>query len=310
MKIFQQSIHVVGAGLAGSECAYQLAERGHSVRLYEMRSQVMTPAHKTGKYAELVCSNSLGSQMDYSAQGQLKWEAERRGSLNLRCAREAAIPAGMALGVDREVFSSLVTQAIQKHPRISVETHQVVVPTLESLPRPTVIATGPLTHPSLAESLKRHFGDEFLHFYDAIAPVLETESINMDICWKGDRFGKGSKDYINCPLNRDQYLHLSQQIREAKKVQPKSFEKIPYFEGCMPIEVLFERGDMTPRFGPMSPKGLPHPKTGRNEFAIVQLRQDNREATAYNMVGFQTKMTYGEQKRVLEPFPAWRRLSF
>ena len=237
MNTFKKSIHVVGAGLAGSECAYQLAERGHQVVLYEMRSESMTPAHKTGKYAELVCSNSFGSQTDYSAPGQLKWEAEKLGSLNLRCARRAAVPAGMALGVDREMFSDLVTKTINEHPNIFVKFR--MISSLDEIPRPTVIATGPLTHPPLAEALKRHFGDEFLYFYDAIAPIIDTESINMDICWKGDRFGKGTNDYINCPLNREQYLNLAKEILAARKIEPKEFEKTPYFENCITIEVMF-----------------------------------------------------------------------
>ena len=291
----EKSIHIVGAGLAGSECAYQLAQRGHSVVLYEMRPESMTPAHKTGKYAELVCSNSLGSQTDYSAPGQLKWEAENRQSLILRCARRAGIPAGMALAVDRGVFSDLVTGEIHHHPRIFIRSQ--MISNLNEVPRPTVIATGPLTHPPLAKALKKHFDDEFLYFYDAIAPIVGTESINMNICWMGDRFGKGTDDYINCPLNKEQYVNLSREILAARKMEAKEFET-PYFEACIPIEVMFERGEMTPRFGPMSPKGLPNPRTGQNEFAIVQLRQDNRQGTAYNMVGFQTKMAYGEQTRI------------
>ena len=308
MKKHNKSIHIVGAGLAGSECAYQLAERGHFVKLYEMRPKFMTPAHKTERYAELVCSNSFGSQTDYSAPGQLKWEAESLGSLNLMCAKKASVPAGMALGVDRHIFSELVTKVIHEHPNISVESK--MVSSLNSVPRPTVIATGPLTHPPLAESLREHFGEEFLYFYDAIAPIIDTDSINMKTCWRGDRFGKGSGDYLNCPLNREQYLSLAQEILSARKVETKDFEKTAYFDGCMPIEVMFERGEMSPRFGPMSPKGLPNPRTGKNEFAIVQLRQENREATAYNMVGFQTKMVYGEQKRVFRMIPGLEEAEF
>lgn len=297
----EQTIHIVGAGLAGSECAFQLAEMGYSVVLHEMRQTTLTPAHKTGQFAELVCSNSLGSQTDYSAPGQLKWEAEQLGSLILKIAKEAAIPAGMALGVDREVFSRRITETLKTHPRITVS--QQLVESLDQIPRPAVIATGPLTHPQLAESLQAHFDHEFLYFFDAIAPIIDTESINMDIAWKGDRYGQGSNDYINCPLDKEQYFRFIEAIQKARKIEPKEFEKTPFFEGCMPVEAIVERGPLTLRFGPMSPKGLPNPRTGREAFAVVQLRQENKEATAYNMVGFQTKMAYGDQQEVFRLIP-------
>jgi methylenetetrahydrofolate--tRNA-(uracil-5-)-methyltransferase len=305
------AVHIVGGGLAGSECAYQLAARGHDVVLYEMRSHASTPAHKTDRLAELVCSNSLGSQTHYSAPGQLKWEAEELGSLILACAREASVPAGMALGVDRDVFAQLVTAAIGQHPRIKVERR--VITSLAELPRPAVIASGPLTHPALAEDLRRHFDNSFLYFYDAIAPIIDADSIDTDIAFKADRWDKGNGDYFNCPLTRDQYFAFVEEIKAARKIEPKEFEKdfenTPYFESCMPIEAIIERGDMTLRFGPMSPSGIRHPR-GEKPFAIVQLRQENREGSAYNMVGFQTKMAYPEQQRVFRLIPGLERAEF
>ncbi|OQW50245.1 MAG: methylenetetrahydrofolate--tRNA-(uracil(54)-C(5))-methyltransferase (FADH(2)-oxidizing) TrmFO [Proteobacteria bacterium SG_bin7] len=304
----QLPIHIVGAGLAGSECAYQLATMGHKVVLHEMRPNTMTPAHKTNGFAELVCSNSFGSMTDYSAPGQLKWEAEKLGSLVLTAAHQARVPAGMSLSVDRTIFSNFISEKLKNHPNITISNE--VVNSLEQVPRPTVIATGPLTHKSLAESMQNHFGKEFLYFYDAIAPIVDADSINTDIAWKADRWDNGTKDYYNCPLDKEQYENLVKEIINAKKVELKEFEKTPYFEGCMPIEAIVDRGPETLRFGPLSPKGLRNPKTGRWPWAVVQLRQDNREATAYNLVGFQTKMTYGEQARVLKMIPGLENAEF
>lgn len=327
-----KTIHVVGGGLAGSECAWQLAERGHKVVLIEQRRsrdavvENNTPAHRTDKLAELVCSNSFGSQTDYSAPGQLKWEAAKLNSLIYKAAQENAIPAGMALGVDRERFASSVTTALRTHPNIEVRNE--VIKSLDEVPRPAVIATGPLTDPDLAKSIYDHlrddqdavFSDEqinaagknaFLYFFDAIAPVIDADTINMDICWKADRFGKGPGDYICCPMEKDQYFAFMEAIKAARKVEPKDFEKnTPYFEGCMPIEEIVERGVLTPRFGPMSSKGLEDPRTGRRPFAVVQLRQENKEATAYNMVGFQTKMAYPEQQRIFRMIPGLEQAEF
>jgi len=302
-------IVVVGGGLAGSECAFQLAEMGHKVVLYEMRSGRSTPAHKTDRLAELVCSNSFGSTTDYSAPGQLKWEAEQLGSMILRSARSAAVPAGMALGVDRDRFASAVTAAVSGHPNIEVR--RDVITSLDQVPRPCVIATGPLTDSGLAQSMREHFDGEFMYFFDAIAPIIDADSINKFVAYKADRFGKGNKDYYNCPMNKEQYYLLMDEIARARKVEAKDFEKdTPYFEGCMPIEAILERGVETPRFGPMSPKGLKHPWTGHGAYAVVQLRQDNKEATAYNMVGFQTKMAYGEQSRVFRMIPGLENAEF
>lgn len=309
MSLSRTQISIVGGGLAGSECAFQLAEMGHKVVLYEMRSEKMTPAHKTNRLAELVCSNSFGSCTDYSAPGQLKWEAEKLGSLILKAAREAAVPAGMALGVDRDVFASAITTAIENHPNIEVK--RQVVNSLDEVTRPTVIASGPLTDSSLAQSMREHFDGEFLYFFDAIAPIIDADSINEFIAYKADRFGKGNKDYFNCPMNKEQYENLIREIKAARKIEPKEFEKdTPVFEGCMPIESIVERGDQTLRFGPLSPKGLKDPRTGQGAYAVVQLRQENKEATAYNMVGFQTKMAYGEQTRVFKMIPGLENAEF
>ncbi len=302
-------VYVVGGGLAGCEAAFQLAEMGLKVTVFEMRDIKMTPAHKTSQLAELVCSNSLGSMTDYSAPGQLKWEARKLNSLILKSAIENQIPAGMALGVDRDLFARSINSTLEEHPNIEVV--REVINNIEDIPRPAIIATGPLTHEPLALSIKKHFDDEFLYFFDAIAPILDTESINMDKAWKADRWDKGSGDYINCPLNKDEYYQLINEIKNAKKVEAKDFEKnTPYFDGCMPIEEMVSRGDETLRFGPLSPKGLINPKTGQREYAVVQLRQENKNATAYNMVGFQTKMAYSEQKRVFSLIPGLENAEF
>ncbi len=307
----QNLIHIVGAGLAGTECALQLAHRGYQVRLFEMRSKVMTPAHKTGNCAELVCSNSFGSYARFSAPGQMKWEAEQLGSKVLEAAFRARVPAGQALGIDRDVFSASLTEQVRSHPNI--ELVQEAVESIADLPRPLVIATGPLTHEKLAESLQVHFGNQFLYFFDAIAPIIDADTIDMNIAWRADRWNKGAGDgdYINCPLNKEQYETLMDEITAARKVEPKEFEKdTPYFESCMPIEELVRRGRETLRFGPMSPKGLFHPETGDRPWAVVQLRQDNKMGTAYNIVGFQTKMAYPEQKRIFRMIPGLENAEF
>lgn len=303
-----KNVYVIGAGLAGSECAYQLAEKGYQVHLYEMRPQQMTPAHKTGNFAEIVCSNSFGSQNPGSAPHQLKWEADKLNSLILKTAQNTSVPAGQALSVDRELFSKEVDSLVKNHPRIKVYNEKVK--SIKDLPRPLVVATGPLTDEDLAKSLQEHFDGQFLYFFDAIAPIIDTDSINMEIAWKADRYGKGSDDYINCPFNKEQYFNFINEVKAAKKIEPKDFEKTPFFEGCMPIEVMVDRGPHTLRFGPMKPVGLPNPKTDREEYAIVQLRQDNKEGTAFNMVGFQTRMSYGEQVRVFRMIPGLENAEF
>lgn len=307
-SVDQKTIHVVGAGLAGSECALQLAAFGFDVVLVEMRGKVQTPAHQTTDFAELVCSNSFGSMSPASAPGLLKWEAEKMNSEILKSAKEAQVPAGQALGMDRELFAKLITAKVKAHPRIQIKTE--VVESLDQVPRPAVIATGPLTHDALAASLREHFGDEFCYFFDAIAPIIDADTINKDIAWKADRYNKGSADYWNCPLNKEQYNNLITEITNARKIEPKHFETTEFFEGCMPIEVMVERGPQTLRFGPMKPVGLDDPKTGRYPWAVVQLRQDNKEGTAFNMVGFQTRMAYGEQIRVFRMIPGLENAEF
>ncbi|MDX9732007.1 MAG: methylenetetrahydrofolate--tRNA-(uracil(54)-C(5))-methyltransferase (FADH(2)-oxidizing) TrmFO [Bdellovibrionales bacterium] len=321
-----KEIHVVGAGLAGSECALQLADdlgsRGFRIVLHEMRGSAdtshNTPAHRTIDCAELVCSNSFGSLANHAAPGLLKWEAEHLNSHILSSALQARVPAGQALGMDRDLFARLVTERVSKHPHIEIR--RELIENIDSVPRPTVIATGPLTHQSLARSMQEHFAkitgqeNEFLYFYDAIAPIIAADSINDKIAWKGDRWDKGTKDYWNCPLTKKEYHFFIEAVQEARKIESKEFEKdfekTPYFESCMPIEAILERGPMTLRFGPMSPKGLRDPRTGNQPFAVVQLRQDNKEATAYNMVGFQTKMAYGDQKRVFRLIPGLEEAEF
>ncbi len=311
MESKKSTISIIGGGLAGSECALQLAEMGYEIDLYEMRKSNThtTPAHKTSNLSELVCSNSFGNLSDASAPGQLKWEAEKLNSFILKAAKEAAVPAGQALGVDRVVFSEIIDKKVKEHPRIQIKADEVK--SLNDIPRPTVVATGPLTSLSLSQSMAEHFGDDFLYFFDAIAPILDADSIDMTKCWKADRWGKGTNDYINCPLNKDEYDRFVTEVNGARKIEPKDFEKdIPYFESCMPIEEMIRRGPETPRFGCMTPKGLPYPGTDKWPHAVVQLRQDNKSGTAFNMVGFQTKMAYSEQKRIFKMIPGLENADF
>lgn len=268
----------------------------------------MTPAHKTNKFAELVCSNSFGSYSEGSAPAQLKWEAAMLNSFILDAAKQAQVPAGQALSVDRELFAALLTEKIKLHPNIEIKNE--VITDLENIPRPAVIATGPLTHEDLSLSMQKHFEEDFLYFFDAIAPIIDADTINTEIVWKADRYDKGTPDYYNCPMNKEQYFQFIDEVKNARKIEPKHFETTDFFEGCMPIEVMVERGPHTLRFGPMKPVGLINPKTGREAYAIVQLRQDNKEATAYNMVGFQTRMAYGEQIRVFKTIPGLENAEF
>lgn len=301
-------ITVVGAGLAGTECALQLASRGYEVDLYEMRPETKTPAHQTGHFAELVCSNSFGSEGEISGPGELKYEAQILNSFVLKAAKEFQVPAGQALAVDREKFSERLTAIIKDQPKIKV--HSKIIHSLGEVPRPAVIATGPLTHPDLAADMQKFLGGDFLYFFDAIAPIIDADSINMDIAWKADRYDKGTPDYINCPMNKEEYNRFIEAIKEARKIEPKHFETTDFFEGCMPIEVMVDRGPQTLRFGPMKPVGLKDPRAGREPWAVVQLRQDNREATAYNIVGFQTRMAYTEQQRIFKMIPGLENAEF
>ncbi|PWU15544.1 MAG: methylenetetrahydrofolate--tRNA-(uracil(54)-C(5))-methyltransferase (FADH(2)-oxidizing) TrmFO [Bdellovibrio sp.] len=307
----ERSITVVGGGLAGCECALQLASFGHSVVLHEMRPQLTTPAHRTEQLAELVCSNSFGSLSPLSAPGQLKWEAREMGSFILRAAEKTRVPAGQALGLDREQFARQITQWVEQHPRIEIR--RSLVSSLEEIPRPAVIATGPLTHEALAKSLQNHLdsvGGEaatgvanFLYFFDAIAPIVAADSIDYSVAWRADRYDKGTPDYLNCPLDKDEYLRLVEEIGNGRKVEAKAFESTPFFESCLPIEVMVERGPQTLRFGPLKPVGLRDPRTGRVPYAVVQLRAENLDRTCYNLVGFQTRLAYGEQTRIFRQIP-------
>ena len=295
-----REVTVVGAGLAGSEAAWQLAERNIPVCLVEMRPEEMSPAHKTGEFAELVCSNSLGADVLTSPGGILKRELRRCRSLILQCADEARIPAGRALAVDRNIFSRCVTHHLESHPLIRVE-HRVV----KDIPRgPVILATGPLTADALAEEIGRAIGSDFLYFFDAVSPVVTSESIDMKRAFAGSRWGQGD-DYINCPMDEREYYALQEALANAERAPVHGFEKDGrYFEGCLPIEVIAQRGKDTLRFGPLRPVGLEDPETGKRPFAVVQLRQENRAKTLYNLVGFQTNLRWPEQERVFRLIPA------
>ncbi len=292
-------VTVVGAGLAGSEAAYQLAQRGVRVRLIEMRPVAMTEAHRTHGFAELVCSNSLRNDSMETAVGVLKEEMRRLGSIVIAAADRTRVPAGSALAVDRDDFSRIVTDTLEAHPMIDVTRVEAA-----EIPRGlTILATGPLTSPPLGVALNNLIGPRNLYFYDAIAPIVAADSINLDVAFKASRYGKGGDDYINCPMTAVEYEAFVAAVVAADKVELHPFEKPVYFEGCMPIEEMARRGPMTLAFGPMRPVGLSHPQTGQRPFAVVQLRQDDAEGRLYNMVGFQTKMTYPEQRRVLRMIP-------
>ena len=305
-------VHVVGAGLAGSEAAWQIAEAGVPVVLHEMRPCRMTEAHRTGGFAELVCSNSLrGDDPLYNAVGLLHEEMRRLDSLVLRAAEAHRLPAGGALAVDREGFSSAVTAALAAHPRVRVVREEVTDLPPEDWGS-VIIATGPLTSPALAEAIRARTGEESLAFFDAIAPIVHRDSIDMTIAWMQSRYGKGGgADYINCPLDRAQYEAFVAGLLAAEKVSFREWETTtPYFDGCLPIEVMASRGPDTLRFGPMKPVGLVDPRTGRRPFAVVQLRQDNALGTLWNMVGFQTKLKHAEQVRLFRTIPGLERAEF
>lgn len=308
-KWMQHDIHIVGGGLAGSEAAWQLAEAGLRVRLSEMRgSGEATPAHHTDSLAELVCSNSFRSDdADSNAVGLLHQEMRALGSLILREADRHKVPAGSALAVDREGFAAGVTAALVAHPNVTVVRERVDV-----LPEgPAIVATGPLTAPSLAEAIGAATGRDALAFFDAIAPIVHRDSIDMDVAWFASRWDKGDKDYINCPMTKDEYLAFHAGLVEGEKVPFRDWERdTPYFEGCMPIEVMAERGVDTMRYGPMKPVGLDDPRTGRWPYAVVQLRQDNAMGSLWNIVGFQTKLKHAEQVRLFRTIPGLRNAEF
>ncbi|MED5353015.1 MAG: methylenetetrahydrofolate--tRNA-(uracil(54)-C(5))-methyltransferase (FADH(2)-oxidizing) TrmFO [Nitrospinota bacterium] len=298
---------IIGAGLAGSEAAWQAAERGIPVTLYEMRSITRTAAHKTDSCAELVCSNSLGNNLPHSAPYILKEELRNLNSLVISAGDNHSVPAGSALAVDRDLFAKEITKRISNHPLITLKRQEIIQIPEEG---PVIIATGPLTSPKLSLEISRLIGQEYLYFYDALSPIIDANSINYDTAFFASRYGKGGADYLNCPMDEKKYYEFIRELNNAEKVPMASFEKPVYFEGCMPIEVLAERGPKTLAFGPLKPIGLTDPRTGRTAFAVVQLRKENKESSAFNLVGFQTKLTYPEQKRVVRMIPGLEKADF
>jgi methylenetetrahydrofolate--tRNA-(uracil-5-)-methyltransferase len=302
---------VIGGGLAGSEAAWQAAERGMAVALYEMRPRQTTPAHVTGLLAELVCSNSLGSKLVDRAPGLLKEELRCLGSLVVECADTTAVPAGGALAVDREAFAQLVTERIKSHPGITLQRQEVT-----AIPQglPVVVATGPLTSPDLADNVASMTGSSYLYFYDAMAPIVMAESIDMSVAFRASRYGHGGDDgdYINCPMSQSEYDHFVGELVGADTIALREFEleDSRFFEACLPVEVLGRRGQQSLAYGPLKPVGLTDPRTDRRPYAVVQLRQDNHSATLYNLVGFQTNLTWGEQERVFRLVPGLAQAEF
>ena len=301
------TVKVIGAGLAGSEAAWQLAQRGITVELYEMKPHKMSPAHKSAYFAELVCSNSLRGDRLENAVGLLKEELRRCGSLILQCAEETRVEAGGCLAVDREGFARLVTEKVCSHPNITVIEQEVT----EIPEGPVIIASGPLTSDALSEAIGKYFGETgYLHFFDAAAPLVTAESIDMNLAWWQSRYDRGTPDYINCALNREQYEAFIRELTAAEEAEVHGFEDKNVFEGCMPVEVMARRGFDTLRYGPLKPVGLTDPNTGKEPYAVVQLRQDNAEKTIFNLVGFQTHLKFGEQKRVFSMIPALHNAEF
>lgn len=302
-------VNVIGGGLAGSEAAWQAARRGVQVRLFEMRPVRSTGAHQTGNLAELVCSNSLKSEQEHSAPRLLKDELRTGGSLLIELASQVSVPAGGALAVDRERFSQLVTERLSSHPNIELRREEVTEINPDEI---TVVAAGPLASSSLSDAIARLTGQDRLYFFDAISPIVDGETINYDVAFKAARYGKGGDDYVNCPMSKEEYLRFYEALSTAETVKPhegmENEEK--FFEGCLPIEELARRGVDTLRFGPMKPVGLPDPRTGREAYACVQLRLENLMADAYNIVGFQCHIKYGEQKRVLQLIPGLENAEF
>ncbi|WP_440118819.1 FADH(2)-oxidizing methylenetetrahydrofolate--tRNA-(uracil(54)-C(5))-methyltransferase TrmFO [Paenibacillus sp. QZ-Y1] len=303
----EQQVTVIGAGLAGTEAAWQIASRGVRVKLYEMRPVVKTPAHHTDKFAELVCSNSLRANGLTNAVGVLKEEMRMLNSLVLSAADRHAVPAGGALAVDRDGFSGEITSTLHQHPLIEVVNEE-----LTSLPEDgiVVVATGPLTSPALSEQIKALMGEEYFYFYDAAAPIIEKDSIDMNKVYLASRYDKGEAAYLNCPMTEEEFDVFYEALISAEVAQLKEFEKEIYFEGCMPIEIMMKRGKQTALFGPMKPVGLVNPHTGELPHAVVQLRQDNAAGTLYNLVGFQTHLKWGEQKRVFSLIPGLENAEF
>ena len=300
-------VKVIGAGLAGSEAAWQLAQRGIPVRLYEMRPTKKSPAHHTGDFAELVCSNSLRGDRLENAVGLLKEELRRLDSLIMRCAEATRVEAGGALAVDRYGFSSMVTAEVRNHPLITVVEEEIT----EVPEGPVIIATGPLTSDAMSDAIHRYFGEaDYLNFFDAAAPLVTVESIDMDHAWFASRYDRGTADYINCAMNQEEYLAFVQELTTAQEAEVHGFEDKMVFEGCMTVEVMARRGVDTLRYGPLKPVGLTDPKTGKEPYAVVQLRKDNAAGSIYNIVGFQTHLKFPEQKRVFSMIPALRNADY
>ncbi len=299
-------VKVVGAGLAGSEAAWQLAERGISVELIEMKPHKMTPAHHSNDFAELVCSNSLRGDRLENAVGLLKEELRRCGSLIMACAEQTRVEAGGCLAVDREGFAKAVTEKLRNHPNITVISQEIT----EVPEGPVIIATGPLTSDALSEAIGAYFGTGYLHFFDAAAPLVTAESIDMDKAWWQSRYDRGTPDYINCAMDQQQYEAFLKELVSAEEAPVHGFEDQNVFEGCMPVEVMARRGFDTLRYGPLKPVGLRDPKTGKEPYAVVQLRQDNAAKSIFNLVGFQTHLKFGEQKRVFSMIPALANAEF
>jgi len=304
----EKIVNIVGAGLAGCEAAWQIAERDVEVCLYEMKPKKHSPAHKLDSFAELVCSNSLRSNDPANAAGLLKTEMREMNSLIIKAADETAVPAGKALAVDRKLFSEYITEKIHNHPKIKVILEEVT--SLDKIETPLIIASGPLTSESLAKEIEKITGSEYLYFYDSVAPIVNAESLDYSKGFKASRYGYGGDDYYNFPLTREEYENFLMEIAAAKKVKAHDFEKPQYFEGCLPIEVMAERGPETLRYGPMKPFGLRDPKDGSESYAVVQLRLEDKEHSMYNMVGFQTRMTWPEQKRIFSQFPGFKDAEF
>ena len=302
-----KKVIVIGAGLAGSEAAWQIANSGTQVDLYEMRPVKTSPAHQTEQFAELVCSNSLRAGNIENAVGLLKEEMRRLGSLIMECADATAVPAGGALAVDRNLFSEMVTKKVSENPLITVHREEVTDIPQDGV---VVIATGPLTSETLGNKIRELTGETSFYFYDAAAPIVTAESLNYDKVFAASRYDKGDADYLNCPMTEEEYKHFWHELTTAEAVQPKDFEKEIYFEGCMPVEIMASRGEDTLRYGPLKPVGLVDKRTNEESYAVVQLRKENKEATMYNLVGFQTHLKWGEQKRVFDLIPGLENADF
>ncbi len=299
-------VKVIGAGLAGCEAAWQLANRGLQVTLYEMKPHKKSPAHHTDTFAELVCSNSLRADGIANAVGLLKEELRRLGSLIISCADATRVEAGGCLAVDREGFSQMITDKIRSHPNITVVEEEIT-----QVPEgPVIIATGPLTSDALSDNIGKYFGQEYLHFFDAAAPLVTAESVDMEKAWWQSRYDKGTADYVNCAMTKEEYLAFWQELISAQEAEVHGFEDKNVFEGCMPVEVMARRGEDTLRYGPLKPVGLIDPQTGKEPYAVVQLRQDNAAKSVFNLVGFQTHLKFPEQKRVFSKIPALKNAEF